>query len=103
MVCAGHSGMRSGAKVNGLYFLFEAPLKKSHSVRTGGYASGGIDTAERTRNRNRSRIRARVEHVFTVAKRLLGFASMCYRGLDKNANRSFMALGLANCTWRAPI
>ena len=56
----------------------------------------GIDEAERSRNRNKSRIRARVEHVFGVVKRLWGFSKVRYRGLDKNANRSFVALGLAN-------
>jgi len=34
--------------------------------------------------------------VFAVVKRLCGFAKVRYRGLDKNANRSFVALGLAN-------
>ncbi len=57
---------------------------------------GDIDEAERSRNRNKSRIRARVEHVFAVVKRLWGFTKVRYRGLDKNANRSFVALGLAN-------
>jgi len=57
---------------------------------------GEVDEAERSRNRNKSRIRARVEHVFAVVKRLWGFSKVRYRGLDKNANRSFVALGLAN-------
>ena len=57
---------------------------------------GEIDEAERSRNRNKSRIRARVEHVFAVVKRLWGFTKVRYRGLEKNANRSFVALGLAN-------
>ena len=57
---------------------------------------GDVDEAERSRNRNKSRIRARVEHVFAVVKRLWSFTKVRYRGLDKNANRSFVALGLAN-------
>lgn len=57
---------------------------------------GEVDQAERRRNRNKSRIRARVEHVFAVVKRLWGFAKVRYRGLEKNANRAFVALGLAN-------
>ncbi|MFZ5534437.1 MAG: IS5 family transposase [Pseudomonadota bacterium] len=44
----------------------------------------------------KSKIRARVEHVFAVMKRLWGFTKVRYRGLAKNANRSFVALGLAN-------
>lgn len=50
----------------------------------------------RTKNRNKSRVRARVEHVFAVVKRLWGFGKVRYRGLAKNATRSFVALGLAN-------
>lgn len=57
---------------------------------------GEVDEAERSRNRHKSRIRARVEHIFAVVKRLWGFNKVRYRGLDKNANRSFVALGLAN-------
>ena len=34
--------------------------------------------------------------VFAVVKRLWGFAKVRYRGLAKNATRSFVALGLAN-------
>ena len=37
-----------------------------------------------------------VEHVFGVVKRLWGFDKVRYRGLAKNATRSFIALGLAN-------
>ncbi|WP_198970205.1 transposase, partial [Xylophilus sp. ASV27] len=57
---------------------------------------GEIDEAERSKNRNKSRVRARVEHVFAVVKRLWGFTKVRYRGLAKNATRSFVALGLAN-------
>jgi len=55
-----------------------------------------VDEQERSRNRNKSRIRARVEHMFAVIKRLWGFRKVRYRGLEKNANRSFVAVGLAN-------
>jgi IS5 family transposase len=51
---------------------------------------------ERLVNRAKSRVRARVEHVFGVVKRLWGFDKVRYRGLAKNATRSFVALGLAN-------
>lgn len=57
---------------------------------------GEIDEAERSKNRNKSRVRARVEHVFAVVKRLWGFTKVRYRGLAKNATRSFVALSLAN-------
>jgi IS5 family transposase len=51
---------------------------------------------ERLVNRAKSRVRSRVEHVFGVVKRLWGFGKVRYRGLAKNATRSFVALGLAN-------
>jgi len=51
---------------------------------------------ERSKNRNKAKVRARVEHVFAVVKRLWGFSKVRYRGLAKNATRSFVALGLAN-------
>jgi IS5 family transposase len=57
---------------------------------------GEVDEVERSKNRNKSRIRARVEHVFCVVKRLWGFNKVRYRGLAKNATRSFTALALAN-------
>jgi len=57
---------------------------------------GEVDEAERAKNRSKSKIRARVEHVFAVTKRLWGFTKVRYRGLAKNATRSFVALGLAN-------
>lgn len=57
---------------------------------------GEVDEDEQRRNRTKSKVRARVEHVFAVIKRLWGFGKVRYRGLEKNANRSFVALGLAN-------
>jgi IS5 family transposase len=73
----------------------KAPLARDFTnqrVRKGAE----IDEAERSKNRNKSKVRARVEHVFAVVKRLWGFAKVRYRGLAKNATRSFVALGLAN-------
>jgi transposase, IS5 family len=58
--------------------------------------AGQIDEVEHAKNRTKSRVRARVEHVFAVVKRLWGFSKVRYRGLAKNATRSFVALGLAN-------
>ena len=57
---------------------------------------GKVNEVERSKNRTKSRVRARVEQVFAVVKRLWGFAKVRYRGLAKNATRSFVALGLAN-------
>lgn len=51
---------------------------------------------QRLLNRSKSRVRSRVEHVFAVIKKQWGFSKVRYRGLAKNATRSFVALGLAN-------
>ncbi|MFZ5592833.1 MAG: transposase [Pseudomonadota bacterium] len=37
-----------------------------------------------------------MEHVFRVLKRQFGFTKVRYRGLEKNANHLFAALGLVN-------
>lgn len=57
---------------------------------------GEVDQLKRAGNHAKSKVRARVEHVFAVVKRLWGFDKVRYRGLAKNATRSFVALGLAN-------
>ena len=55
-----------------------------------------LSDADVTRNRTKSRVRAKVEHPFLVLKRIFGFNKVRYRGLDKNANRLFVACGLVN-------
>lgn len=50
----------------------------------------------RAKNRTKSKVRAKGEHPILVIKRIFGFCKVCYRGLDKNANRLFVASGLAN-------
>jgi transposase, IS5 family len=73
----------------------KAPQAKDFTnqrVRKGGE----VDEVARGKNRNKSKVRARVEHLFGVVKKLWGFTKVRYRGLAKNANRAFVALGLAN-------
>jgi IS5 family transposase len=60
-------------------------------VRNGGE----IDDVQRS-EKPKSKVRARVEHVFAAVKRLWGFAKVRYRGIAKNATRSFVTLGLTN-------
>jgi IS5 family transposase len=55
-----------------------------------------MDEALTAKKQNKSRIRARVEHVFGVAKRLWEVGKVRYRGLQKDAARAFTALALAN-------
>ena len=55
-----------------------------------------LSRPDRDKNRVKSRVRVRLEHVFHVLKRTFGFTKVCYRGIDKNANRLFAACALAN-------
>ena len=73
----------------------KAPAAQDFTNRTVRKGSP-TEELERMVNRAKSRVRARVEHVFGVVKRLWGFDKVRYRGLAKNATRSFVALGLAN-------
>lgn len=57
---------------------------------------GVVDELVRAKNRIKSRVRAKVEHPFHVIKRVFGFVKVCYKGLEKNANRLFVACALAN-------
>jgi IS5 family transposase len=74
----------------------KAPKARDFTNRRTRKAGGDVDEVERGKNRNQSAIRARVEHVFAVVKRLWGFTKVRYRGLAKNASRTFTALALAN-------
>ena len=61
-----------------------------------GFRNRPLSDDDAARNRTKSRVRAKVEHPFLVLKRIFGFNKVRYRGLDKNANRLFVACGLAN-------
>jgi IS5 family transposase len=74
----------------------KAPKARDFTNQRTRRAGGEVDEVQRGKNRNKSKIRARVEHVFAVVKRLWGFTKVRYRGLEKNANRAFVALALAN-------
>jgi len=55
-----------------------------------------LSDEDEAKNRTKSKVRAKVEHPFLVLKRIFGFNKVRYRGLDKNANRLFVACGLVN-------
>ena len=57
---------------------------------------GEVDEVERAKNTTKSRVRAKVEHPFLIIKRVFGFATTRYRGLEKNAHRLFVTCALAN-------
>lgn len=55
-----------------------------------------LTEAERVSNRTKSRVRAKVEHQFGIIKRQFGYTKVRYRGLEKNAQRLFVACALSN-------
>lgn len=61
-----------------------------------GCRNRSLSDEERSKNKSKSKVRAKVEHPFLILKRIFGFNKVCYRGLDKNANRLFVACGLVN-------
>ena len=61
-----------------------------------GYRNRPLSDNEKAKNRTKSKVRAKVEHPFLILKRIFGFNKVRYRGLDKNANRLFVACGLVN-------
>jgi IS5 family transposase len=72
-----------------------APKAKDFTHRK-GHRSRPLSDEDRGRNRTKSRVRAKGEHPFLILKRVFGFNKVRYRGLDKNANRLFVACGLVN-------
>ncbi len=72
-----------------------APNATDFTIRKGS-RTRPLSEADKGRNRTKSRVRAKVEHPFLILKRIFGFNKVRYRGLDKNANRLFVACGLVN-------
>lgn len=65
-------------------------------TNTKGYRYRKLTEVDRARNRTKSRVRAKVEHQFGIIKRQFGFTKVRYRGLEKNAQRLFVACALSN-------
>lgn len=65
-------------------------------IQTKAHRHRPLSEAERARNRTKSKVRAKVEPVFLVIKRILGWAKVRYRGLAKNTHGLFFSCGLAN-------
>jgi len=73
----------------------KAPNAKDFTNKK-GCRGRSLSDEERARNKTKSKVRAKVEHPFLILKRIFGFNKVRYRGLDKNANRLFVACGLVN-------
>jgi transposase, IS5 family len=68
------------------------------------YRNTPLTERDKQVNRTKSQTRAKVEHPFLTLKRLWGFAKVRYRGLAKNANRTFAMLALINIErWGKPL
>lgn len=61
-----------------------------------GFRNRPLSDEDAAKNKTKSSVRAKVEHPFLILKRVFGFNKVRYRGLDKNANRLFVACGLVN-------
>jgi IS5 family transposase len=72
-----------------------APKAKDFTNKK-GCRNRPLSDEDAAKNRTKSKVRAKVEHPFLVLKRIFGFNKVRYRGLDKNANRLFVACGLVN-------
>jgi len=73
----------------------QAPKAKDFTNQK-GFRNRPLSEEDVAKNRTKSKVRAKVEHPFLVLKRIFGFNKVRYRGLDKNANRLFVACGLVN-------
>ena len=68
------------------------------------YRNTPLTERDKEVNTTKSRVRAKVEHPFLTLKRIWGFAKVRYRGLAKNANRTFAMLALINIEkWGKPL
>ena len=80
-----------------------APQAKDFTNRR-GRQNRPLTAADKETNRRKSSVRAKVEHPFLTLKRIWGFAKARYRGLAKNANRTFAMLALINLNkWGTPL
>jgi transposase, IS5 family len=76
--------------------LAEVAPRAKDFTQAKGYRYRKLTDGERARNRTKSRVRAKVEHQFCIIKRQFGFTKVRYRGLEKNAQRLFVACALSN-------
>jgi IS5 family transposase len=72
-----------------------APAAQNHTHDCGHYYRP-LSQRQKAANHAKSRVRAKVEHPIGTIKRVFGLRKVRYRGIAKNANRLFVASGLAN-------
>src|ERR1700730_17927400 len=55
-----------------------------------------VDELQKKKNRSKSRVRAKVEHPFRILKRIFGFDTVRYRGIEQNHHRLCANFALVN-------
>lgn len=60
------------------------------------YRNTPLTEDEKQANTTKAKIRCRVEHFFHVLKNIFGAKRVRYKGIDKNGNFFFLAMGLVN-------
>ena len=84
-------------------FKAKSPKAKDFTNKR-AYRNTPLTERDKEINRTKSQTRAKVEHPFLTLKRIWGFAKVRYRGLVKNANRTFAMLALTNIEkWSKPL
>ena len=73
-----------------------APRAQDYTQRRCRYQGQIVNEVAWAKNRTKSKVRAKIEHVFQVMKLKFGFVKVRYRGLKKNAHRSFVTCALVN-------
>lgn len=91
---AGYTGVERRPEVAGDPAL--AGVEWRVAMRPGKARALPGPSAERAIERRKASARAKVEHVFLVAKRQFGWAKTRYRGIKKNLNRACATFALVN-------
>jgi len=71
-------------------------LGPKHYTHDRGHHRRPLTAHQEAADRYNSSVRSKVEHPNGTIKRVFAFCKVIYRGIAKNANRLFVARGLAN-------
>lgn len=84
--------------------LKEIALKAKDFTNKRAYKARPLTEADTETNRRKSSMCSKVEHSFLILKCLWGFAKTRYRGLAKDANRTFAMLAMLSINkWRRSL